>query len=112
MKVLPDDIVVATAPQRRLHTSTTSAGACRSSVAGEPATCAVKFGDEAETNGGAGGIRTPDFRLAKAALSQLSYGPLHAASEEEAADGAQSDWWAILDSNQGPQSYQDCALTS
>ena len=20
-------------------------------------------------------------------------------------------WWAILDSNQGPQSYQDCALT-
>ena len=25
--------------------------------------------------GGAGGIRTPDFRLAKAALSQLSYGP-------------------------------------
>ena len=27
--------------------------------------------------GGAGGIRTPDFRLAKAALSQLSYGPRH-----------------------------------
>ncbi len=25
--------------------------------------------------GGAGGIRTPDIRLAKAALSQLSYGP-------------------------------------
>ena len=21
-------------------------------------------------------------------------------------------WWAILDSNQGPQSYQDCALTT
>ena len=21
------------------------------------------------------------------------------------------EWWAILDSNQGPQSYQDCALT-
>ncbi len=21
-------------------------------------------------------------------------------------------WWAILDSNQGPQSYQDCALTA
>ena len=21
-------------------------------------------------------------------------------------------WWANLDSNQGPQSYQDCALTS
>ena len=21
------------------------------------------------------------------------------------------NWWANLDSNQGPQSYQDCALT-
>ena len=28
-----------------------------------------------ECSGGAGGTRTPDFRLAKAALSQLSYGP-------------------------------------
>ena len=27
-------------------------------------------------HGGAGGTRTPDFRLAKAALSQLSYGPM------------------------------------
>ena len=52
--------------------------------------------------GGAGGTRTPDFRLAKAALSQLSYGPLCPVPE----------WWAILDSNQRPQSYQDCALTS
>ena len=52
--------------------------------------------------GGAEETRTPDFRLAKAALSQLSYGPLRPAPE----------WWAILDSNQRPQSYQDCALTS
>jgi hypothetical protein len=28
------------------------------------------------SSGGAGGARTPDLRLAKAALSQLSYGPL------------------------------------
>ncbi len=28
--------------------------------------------------GGAGGTRTPDIRLAKAALSQLSYGPITA----------------------------------
>ena len=28
-----------------------------------------------QVSGGAGGTRTPDFRLAKAALSQLSYGP-------------------------------------
>ena len=55
-------------------------------------------------SGGAGGTRTPDFRLAKAALSQLSYGP---ASRETPTTA----WWAILDSNQGPQSYQDCALT-
>jgi hypothetical protein len=48
--------------------------------------------------GGAEGTRTPDIRLAKAALSQLSYGP-------------DWTWWGILDSNQRPQSYQDCALT-
>ena len=47
--------------------------------------------------GGAEGTRTPDIRLAKAALSQLSYGP--------------RPGWASLESNQGPQSYQDCALT-
>ena len=52
--------------------------------------------------GGAEGIRTPDLRLAKAALSQLSYGPF----------GGGRLGWANLDSNQGPQSYQDCALAS
>ena len=51
--------------------------------------------------GGAEGTRTPDIRLAKAALSQLSYGP----------DAFQVGW-ANLDSNQGPQSYQDCALAN
>ena len=40
--------------------------------------------------------RTPDLRRAKAALYQLSYIPI----------------WAFLDSNQGPQSYQDCALAN
>ncbi len=49
--------------------------------------------------GGDEGIRTPDLRRAKAALFQLSYVPL-------------AGWWAFLDSNQGPQSYQDCALTT
>ncbi len=52
--------------------------------------------------GGAGGTRTPDFRLAKAALSQLSYGPT----------GLPSGWWAMVDSNHRPRSYQDRALTS
>ena len=51
---------------------------------------------------GAEGTRTPDIRLAKAALSQLSYGPGPAVAAR----------WANLDSNQGPQSYQDCALAS
>src|SRR5713226_3665935 len=55
----------------------------------------------ATPRGGAEGIRTPDLRRAKAALSQLSYGP-----------GPGAAGWANLDSNQGPQSYQDCALAS
>ena len=50
--------------------------------------------------GGAGGIRTPDFRLAKAALSQLSYGPTGFTA-----------WWAMVDSHHRPRSYQDRALT-
>src|SRR5690348_13235235 len=51
----------------------------------------------ASPQGGAEGIRTPDLRRAKAALSRLSYGPTPTG-------------WASLESNQGPQSYQDCAL--
>jgi hypothetical protein len=50
-------------------------------------------------SGGDEGTRTPDLCRAKAALYQLSYIPL-------------CGRWAILDSNQGPQSYQDCALTT
>ncbi len=71
--------------------------------------------------GGAGGTRTPDIRLAKAALSQLSYGPECSAGDQlsrrpahraRRAGRSERAWWAILDSNQGPQSYQDCALTT
>ena len=49
-----------------------------------------------ERRGGDAGIRTPCLLRAKQALYQVSYIP----------------WWGILDSNQGPQSYQDCALTT
>ena len=42
--------------------------------------------------------RTGDLRLAKPALSQLSYIPGF-------------KWWAYLESNQGPHTYQACALT-
>jgi hypothetical protein len=54
--------------------------------------------------GGAEGTRTPDIRLAKAALSQLSYGP------PLTVLWMRRFGWASLESNQGPQSYQDCAL--
>ena len=49
-------------------------------------------------HGGDAGSRTPYLLRAKQALFQLSYIP--------------PVWWGILDSNQGPQSYQDCALTT
>ena len=52
--------------------------------------------------GGAAGIRTPDLRRARAALSQLSYGPRYVVTPG----------WARLDSNQGPRPYQGRALTS
>ena len=58
--------------------------------------------------GGAAGIRTPDLRRAKAALSQLSYGPQPLVSGVPPAFGR----WARLDSNQGPRPYQGRALTT
>ena len=50
------------------------------------------YGDE--------GVRTPDLVVANHALSQLSYIPLSRSK------------WAYLDSNQGPQLYQSCALAN
>ena len=47
------------------------------------------------------GIRTPDLRRAKAALSQLSYIPKLTGSR-----------WAFQDSNLRPRPYQRRALTS
>ena len=76
-----------------------------------------KPGRDSEKPGGADEIRTRDLRRAKAALSQLSYGPMRVASAGPGgcggrpADEPEWSWWAILDSNQRPQSYQDCALT-
>ena len=111
-------------------------------------------------SGGAEEIRTPDLRRAKAALSQLSYGPLlplaasgpgltalygstasslriallfsapQAHTEPRAVWSAAGmlsaalpgvvlaphhrlgEWWAMVDSNHRPRSYQDRALTS
>jgi len=64
------------------------------------ARCAARCGDA--------GIRTPYLLRAKQALSQVSYIPPHM----QAIPALSRCWWGILDSNQGPQSYQDCALTS
>jgi hypothetical protein len=75
-------------------------------------------------DGGAEEARTPDPLLAKEVLSQLSYGPVSGllvvgrwmvevcSSNLQLLRPATKKWWGILDSNQRPQSYQDCALTS
>ena len=56
------------------------------------------------SRGGDAGARTPNLLRAREALSQLSYIP----PSTPRGDAG----WAFLDSNQRPQSYQDCALTS
>ena len=55
--------------------------------------------------GGAEGARTPSLRRARAALSQLSYGP-------SVPSVRCPRKWARLDSNQGPRPYQGRALTN
>ena len=61
-------------------------------------------------SGGDSGARTRSLRLAKPALSQLSYIPgsgVHGALRR--GPGA---WWAWVDSNHPPHAYQACALTN
>ena len=53
----------------------------------------------AHSTHGADGDRTHDLRLAKPALSQLSYSP----SDRE---------WAQVESNYRPHPYQGCALAN
>ena len=53
--------------------------------------------------GGASRDRTDDLKLAKLALSQLSYGPkVHRGCS----------WWAEKELNLRPHAYQACALTT
>ena len=52
--------------------------------------------------GGASRDRTDDLKLAKLALSQLSYGPVFTVRV----------WWAREDLNLRPHAYQACALTN
>jgi hypothetical protein len=57
-----------------------------------------------ENIGGADRDRTDDLRLAKPALSQLSYSPEDAPSD--------TSWWAWMDLNHRPPAYQADALTN
>src|SRR2546428_11724472 len=61
-------------------------------------------------SGGDSGARTRSLRLAKPALSQLSYIPGRGAcGASRRGPGA---WWAWVDSTHPPHAYQACALTN
>ena len=61
--------------------------------------------------GGGGRDRTDDLRLAKPALSQLSYAPFSNIGCEYFGSVAIEKWWAWVDLNYRPHAYQACALT-
>ncbi len=61
-------------------------------------------------SGGASRDRTDDLKLAKLALSQLSYGPAGACNLAKPAQTFQ--WWAEKELNLRPHAYQACALTT
>ena len=70
-------------------------------------------------NGGARRDRTDDLKLAKLALSQLSYGPEGTAHRKSGDPGFQTPgpsqrmmWWAWEDLNFRPHAYQARALTN
>ena len=67
-------------------------------------------------SGGASRDRTDDLKLAKLALSQLSYGPQRRVRMfvNVRTDGAGSmlQWWAEKELNLRPHAYQACALTT
>jgi hypothetical protein len=65
----------------------------------------------AEGFGGAEGDRTLDLRLAKPALSQLSYGPMVGLRYLFFAT-RRTSWWAWADLNSRLHAYQACALTN
>ena len=60
-------------------------------------------------NGGARRDRTDDLKLAKLALSQLSYGPDQPCQHMH---GNKNAWWAWEDLNFRPHAYQARALTN
>ena len=64
----------------------------------------------AKQDGGARRDRTDDLKLAKLALSQLSYGPDQERNNKRSLRGV--GWWARDELNVRPHAYQACALTT
>lgn len=56
--------------------------------------------------------RTGNLRLAKPALSQLSYVPKRKSEARMVSGFGSLRNWAYVDSNHGPQLYQSCALAN
>ena len=68
-------------------------------------------------DGGASRDRTDDLKLAKLALSQLSYGPMTDRNRgsfhfAHFVNLAVLQWWAEKELNLRPHAYQACALTT
>src|SRR5262245_50855475 len=82
--------------------------------------CAFLHGNGKLTNCGAERDRTDDLRLAKPALSQLSYSPVQPlmlkcvgrSSSGPQPSGLVVDSWARAELNCRPHAYQACALTT
>ena len=63
-------------------------------------------------DGGANRDRTDDLKLAKLALSQLSYGPKSMKDGGVSTLSTSLKWWAEKELNLRPHAYQACALTT
>ena len=71
----------------------------------------------AKAGGGASRDRTDDLKLAKLALSQLSYGPMTDRNRGvfhfvHVVNSVALQWWAEKELNLRPHAYQACALTT
>ena len=66
----------------------------------------------AAKDGGASRDRTGDLKLAKLALSQLSYGPVTIVKLTKFTVPFAPEWWAEEELNLRPHAYQACALTT
>ena len=70
------------------------------------------FGLFTNEPGGADRDRTGDLKLAKLALSQLSYGPDIVGAGPHTGPRLTLEWWAREDLNLRPHAYQARALTN